>query len=113
MKSKDLRKLGLSKYEGEQTPKKIFDGLNGAVSYRTVKRWCKMIRETGAIDLSKLSACHGTVHTKAAIQRIKRKSKGSERISWRKLELEMDMSFSSAYRILKKDLKMKSYKNHY
>ena len=110
MKSKDLHKLVLSKYEAGQTPKKIFQDLNGAMSYRTVKRWCKMIRETGAIDLSKSSACHRTVGTKANIQKIKRKSKGSKRISWRKLALEMDMSFSSAYRILRKDLKMKPYK---
>ena len=112
MKSKDLQKLVLSKYEAGQTPKKIFEDLNGAVSYRTVKRWCKMIRKTGAIDLSKPSACHRTVHTKAAIQKIKRKSKGSKRISCRKLALEMDMSFSSAYRILRKDLKMKPYKKN-
>ena len=57
MKSKDLQKLVLSKYE-EQIPKKIFEDLNGAVSYPTVKRWCAMIQETGTIDLSKLSACH-------------------------------------------------------
>ena len=110
MKSKDLPKLALSKYEAGQTPKKIFEDLNGAVSYRTVKRWCKMIRETGAIDLSKLSGCHRTVRTKAAIQKIKRKSKVGKRISCRKLALEMDMSFSSAYRILREDLKMKPYK---
>ena len=38
MKSKDFQKLVLSKYETGQTPKKIFQDLNGAVSYRTVKR---------------------------------------------------------------------------
>ena len=91
MKSKDLQKLVLSKYEAGQTPKKIFQVLNGAVSYRTVKRWCKMIRKTGAIDLSKPSACHRTVRTKANIQKIKRKSKSGERISCRKLSLEMDV----------------------
>ena len=95
MKSKDLQKLVLSKYEAGQTPKKISENSNGAVSYRTVKRWCKMIRETGAIDLSKPSACHRDVRTKVPIQKIKRKSKGGKRISWRKLALEMDMSFSS------------------
>ena len=47
---------------------------------------------------------------KAPIQKIKRKSKGGKRISCRKLALEMDTSFSSAYRILRKDLKMKSYR---
>ena len=96
MKSKDLQKLVLSKYEAGQTPKKIFQDLNGAVSYRTVKRWCKMIRKTGALDLSKLSGCHRTVRTKTLIQKIKRESKGSKRIFCRKLALEMDMSFSSA-----------------
>ena len=110
MKSKVLQKFDLSKYEAGQTLKKTFQDLNGAVSYRTVKRWCKMIRETGAIDLSKPSGGHRTVRTKAAIQKIKRKSKGDKRISCRKLALEMDMSFSSIYRILRKDPKMKPYK---
>ena len=113
MKGEDLQKLVLSKYEAGQTPKKLFQDLNGAVSYQTVKRWCKMIPETGAIDLSKPSGCHRTVRTKAAIQKIKRKSKGGKRISCRKLPLEMNMSFSSAYRILRKDLQMKPYKNRY
>ena len=81
MKSKDLQKLVLVKYEAGQTPKKTFADLNGAVSYRTVKRWCKMIWKTGVIDLSKPSACHRTVHTKAPIPKIKRKSKGGKRIS--------------------------------
>ena len=110
MKSKHLQKLVLSKYKTGQIPKKIFEDLNGAVSYPTVKRWCKVIGKAGAIDLSKPSGCHRTVHTKAALQKIKRKLKGGKRISWRKLALEMDMSFSSAYRILSKDLKKKPYK---
>ena len=79
MKSKDLQKLVLSKYKTGQTQKKIFEDLNGVVSYRTVKRWCKMIWETGAIDLLKPSGCHRTVRKKAAIQKIKR-SKESQRV---------------------------------
>ena len=110
MKSKDLQKLVLSKYKAGQTPKKIFEDLNGAVNYPTVKQWCKMIRETGVMGLSKPSGCHRTVRMKATIQKIKRKSKGGNRISCRKLTLEIGMSFSSAYGILRKDLKMKSYK---
>ena len=113
MKSKDLQKLLLSKYELGQTRKRIFEDLNGAVSYPAVKRWCKMIRETGAIDLSKRSDCDRIVRTKAPIQKIKRKPKGDQKISCRKLTLEMDISFSSAYRILKKDLKMRPYKDRY
>ena len=72
MKSKDLRKLAHSKYETGQILKKIFEDLNGAVSYPTVKQWCKMVQETGAVDLSKPPACHRTVHTKASIQKIKK-----------------------------------------
>ena len=71
MKSKDLQKLVLSKYETEQTSKKIFEDLNGAVSYPTVKRWPKMIREIGAIDLSKPFGCHRTVRTKQQYKRSK------------------------------------------
>ena len=37
MKSKDLQKFVLSKYEPGQTPK-IFEDLDGAVSYPTVNR---------------------------------------------------------------------------
>ena len=109
MRSKDLQKLELSKYEPEQTAKKIFEDLNGEVSYPAVKRWYQMIRETGAIDLSKPSGYHRTVRTKAPIQKIKRKSKDGKRISCRKLALEMKISFSSVYRILRKDLKIKPY----
>ena len=79
MKSKDLQKLALSKYEAGETPKKIFEDLNDIMSYPTVKRWCKMIREAGTIDLSKPSVCHGTVRMKAPMQKIKRKSKGGKR----------------------------------
>ena len=38
MKNKDLQKLVLYKYETGQASKKIFENLNGAVSYPTVKR---------------------------------------------------------------------------
>ena len=110
MKSKNLQKLELPKYEAGQTSKKSFEDSNGTVGHRTVKRWCKLIWETGAINLSKPSGCHRTVRTKATIQKIKRKSNGGKRISYRKLALEMDMSFSSTYRILRKDLRMKPYK---
>ena len=103
MKSKDIQRLVLSKYEAGQTPK-IFRDLNGPMSYRTVKRWCKMIRATGSIDLSKPSGYHRIVRKKVAIQKIKRKPKSGKRISCRELAREMDMSFSSAYRILGKDL---------
>ena len=84
MKSKDSYFPNMKQ---DKHRRRFFQDLNGAVSYRTVKRWCKMIQETGAIDLLKSSACHRTVRTKANIQKIKRNSKGGTRISWRKLAL--------------------------
>jgi hypothetical protein len=47
MKSKDIQKIIFSKYEKGEGLTKIFRDLNGAVGLRTVKRWCKMIRDTG------------------------------------------------------------------
>ena len=67
MKSKDIQKLVLFKYEVGQMPKKIFQDLNGVVTYPTVKRWCKMVHETSTIDLSKPFTPHRTVRTKAPI----------------------------------------------
>ena len=96
MKNKDLQKVVLSKYEARQTQKKIFEDLNSSESYPAVKQWCKVIQEAGAIDLSKLSACHRTVCKKVPTQKIKTKSKDGKRISCRKLILEMDMPFLSA-----------------
>ena len=65
------------------------------------------------MGLSKPSACHRTVRTKANIQKIKRSKenqsvvKGFLAENWR---LKWTC-FSSAYRILRKDLKMKPLKN--
>ena len=75
MKSKDFQKLVLSKYETGQIPKKIFEDLNVAVSYPTDKRWCKMIRKTGVIDLSKPSDGHNSWH-EGAYTKDQKKIKG-------------------------------------
>ena len=58
MKSKDLQKPVLSKYEKGEGPSEIFRHLNGALCLRTGKRWCKMIRETGSIELFNPQAVH-------------------------------------------------------
>ena len=52
MKGEDLQKLVLSKYEKDEASTKIFEDLNGFVSSRIIRRWWKMVRETGAINLS-------------------------------------------------------------
>ena len=52
MKSKDLQKITLSKYQNGDTPIKIHRNLNGGIGLRTIKRWCQMIRQFGSINLS-------------------------------------------------------------
>ena len=52
MKSKDLQKVGLSKYQNGDTTTKIHRHLNGGIGLRTIERWCQMIRQSGSIKLS-------------------------------------------------------------
>ncbi|CAF2128168.1 unnamed protein product [Rotaria magnacalcarata] len=53
MKSKDLQQVVFRKYEDGDGPTKIFRDLNGSLGLATIKRWCKMIRDTSSIQLSK------------------------------------------------------------
>ena len=46
MKSKDLQKLVLSKYQNGDGPSKIFADIKGVIGFRTINRWCQMIRES-------------------------------------------------------------------
>ena len=84
MRSKDLQKLVLSKYKNGDRPTVIFRHLNGAIGLRTVERGCKIIRETGSIDLSKLSRRPCVIRTKGMIQKIKNRLKRKKRVSSRK-----------------------------
>ena len=68
MKSEDLQKLVLSKYEKGEPSTKIFEDLNGFVSSRTIRRWCKMVRETGTISLSHSLGRPRIFRTKGMIQ---------------------------------------------
>ena len=54
MKSKDLQKVVLSKYQKGDTPKQIYHHLNGGLGLRTIERWCQMIRRSGTITLSSI-----------------------------------------------------------
>ena len=110
MKSKDLQKLVLSKYHTGQGPAEIFQHLNGALILITIKRWCKMIRESGTIQLFTSPGRPRTIRTKQSIQKVKRRLTRKRRISTRKLALEPDISRTSVRRILKEDLHLRSYK---
>ena len=46
MKSKDVQKVVLSKYEKGDGTTKVFQDLNGTISLSTIERWCRRIRES-------------------------------------------------------------------
>jgi hypothetical protein len=52
MKSKDIRMAVKNKFGSGDGPAKIFRDLGGAVSLATIKRWIRMLKKTGSIDLS-------------------------------------------------------------
>ena len=92
MKSKDLQKLVLSKRENGESIAKICRNLSGTVSYITVRRWCKMISESGSISLTKSTGRLSTARTQGAIEKVKDRMKRKEPVSARKLARELKIS---------------------
>ena len=101
MKGEDFQKLVLSKYDKGEPSTKIFEDLNGFVSSRTIRRWCKMGRETGTINLSHSLGRPRIIRTKGMIQKVRKRMKRKKRVSVRKLAGELDISNGSVVRILK------------
>ena len=110
MKDEDLQTLVLYKYEKGESSTKIFEDLNSFVSSRTIRRWCKMVRETSTINLSYSLARPRIIRTKGMIQKVRKRMKRKKRVSVRKLAGELDISNGSVVRILKQDLGYRSYK---
>ncbi|CAF1656820.1 unnamed protein product [Rotaria magnacalcarata] len=110
MKSKDLQKLVLSKYENGDGQTKIFRDLNGAISLQTIERWCKSIRDTGCINLSTSPGRPRTIRTKAATRKIKNRVERRRSVSSRKIARELGISRTIIRRILKNDLELQAYK---
>ena len=77
MKSKDLQKLVLSKYDNGDGTTKIFRELNGAINLSTIERWCRNIHEVGTIDLVNQRRYSRTIRTKAAIQKTIKSTKAT------------------------------------
>ena len=110
MKSKDLQKLVLSKYDNGDGTTKIFRDFNSTISLSTIKRWCRRICEVGTVDLINPRGCSRTIQTKVAIQKIKRRLNRRKPLSSRKLSRQLGISPSSVPRILKNDLELQAYK---
>jgi transposase len=109
MKSKDYQNLVLSKHNKGEGSTKIFRDLNGFVSFRTIERWCKSIRETGCIELSKPTGRPRTIRTRAAIRKVKTRWQKGKCVTSRKLARRLAISRTSVQRILRHDLGLKSY----
>ena len=92
MKSTDIQKLVLSKYESGDGPTKIFRDLNGTISLPTIERWCKSIRDAGFINISKPPGRPKTIRIKAAIRKVKHRLKRRKTVSSRKLARELGIS---------------------
>ena len=71
MKSKDLQKIVLSKYQNGNTSTKIYRDLNGGLGLTTIERWCQMIGGSGSIQLSSALGGARIIKTKANIQKIR------------------------------------------
>ena len=78
MKSKDLQKIVFSKYQNSDGPSKIFRDLHEGLCLKTINSWCKMIRETGTIELTRPSRCPRIIRTQSAIQKVKNRMKGGK-----------------------------------
>ena len=110
MKSKDLQKVVLSKYQNSDTPTKIHRDLNGGISLRTIKRWCPMIRQSGSIKLSSPPGSPRFARRKGNIQKVKHRLCRKKRVSARKLSMELGISERSVRQIVKNDLGLSPYK---
>ena len=108
MTSKDVQKIVLSKYEKGDGTTKVFQDLNGTVSLSMIKRWCRRIRESGSIILSKPLGCLRIIRTKGAIEKVKPRLNRCDLVSPRKLTRELGISRSSVQRILKNGQKSSS-----
>ena len=103
MKSKDLQQVVFRKYEDGDSLTKIFRDLNGSLGLATIKRWCKMIRETGSIH-------HRVVHVLLEpVKRLKKSSTNSIN-RWYQFGVWLRTTTASTHRILKDNLKLCAYK---
>ena len=110
MKSKDLQKAVRSMYEKGDGTRKIFQELNSTIPLWIIERWCRRIRESGSINLSKLPGSPRIIRTRGAIEKVKTPSNQRNLVSSRKLARELGISRSSVQGILRNNLKIQAYK---
>ncbi|CAF2102922.1 unnamed protein product, partial [Rotaria magnacalcarata] len=82
---------------------------NGSLGLNTIKRWCKIIRHTGSIQLSTSPGAPRLARASKIIEKVKHKFDGKEMVTTRRLATDYGISKSSAHRILTEDLKLYAY----
>ena len=107
MKSKDLQKVVLSKYQNGDNPTKIYRDLNGGIGLRTIERWCQMIR---SVKLSIPPGGPRFSRTKGNIQKVKHRYAQRKEYQLENYQWSADISERSVRRIMKKDLGLRLYK---
>ena len=111
MKSKDLQKVGLSKYQNGQTTTKIHRHLNGGIGLTTIKRWRQMIRHSGSIQIVKFTRWPTFRKNEGQnIQKVKHRLRPKKRVSARKLSMDFRISERSVRQIMKNDLGLRPYR---
>ena len=110
MKSKDLQNVVALKHQNGDNPTNVFRDLNGVIGLTTIKRWYKIIDETGSINLSVSSGRPRTARNNANIKKVKQKLQ-RKKASTRKVTLELNISHKSAHKILRNDFGCRSYKH--
>ncbi|CAF1656687.1 unnamed protein product [Adineta ricciae] len=99
-----------NKYENGDGPTKIYRDLGGVVSLRAIKSWIQMINNIGSINLSHPPGRPRTFRTKANILKVKRRLAQKKRVSTRLLAAKINISATSARRLLREDLGCFPYK---
>ena len=95
MKSKDVQKLVLPKYEKSDGTTKIFHDLNGTISPSTIEQWCRRIHDSGSINLSKPLGPQRLIRSKGAIEKVETPLNRHNLLASRKLAPELGISQSS------------------
>ena len=85
MKSKNFQEIVVSKRQDRDGLTKVFRGLSEKFCLKTIERWCKMIDQTGSINIGHPADCLRIVRTLSTIERVKNRMKRRGRVSPRRL----------------------------
>ena len=92
MKSKDMQRVLLSKYEKGDGAAKIFQDLNNTISLSMIERWCRRVRQSSSINLSKPPGCPRIIQTNQAIEKVKTPLNRRNLVSSRKFARQLGIS---------------------